>query len=165
MNVVALFGNGESGKTTVLKLFLAAVLERYKDRAKVVETSAKNPTPQNLRKEIDLFEAMKKRGEDCEFHDVYAVLEIDGKKIGITTKGDSEADLRMETERFSDCDLCFCAARSKGETLALLRKVTKNGFLIQHRQHQVIGERVKGMEQRQAHANLSMVQSLLEELN
>ncbi|MCI9518601.1 MAG: hypothetical protein HFK08_04995 [Clostridia bacterium] len=164
MNVVALFGNGQSGKTTVLKLFLAAVLERYKGEVTVVETSSKNLSPSALRKEIDMFEAMKKRGEDCDFHDTYAVLDVGGRRIGITTEGDSEFALRTAMERFSDCDLCFCAARSKGDTLALLRKVTKKGFLIQHRQHQVIGEGVKEIDRRRAHANLSMVQSLLEEL-
>ena len=79
MNVVALFGNGQSGKTTVLKLFLAAVLERYKGEVTVVETSSKNLSPSALRKEIDMFEAMKKRGEDCDFHDTYAVLDVGGR--------------------------------------------------------------------------------------
>ena len=164
MNVVALFGNGESGTTPVLNLFSAAVMEKYGSKAVIAESSAKKPTPISLRKEIDMFEAMKKRGEDCDFHDMYVIFEIGGRRIGITTDGDKESELRMAMERFSDCDLCFCAARSKGDTLAYLRKVTKKGFLILHRQHQVLGERAADMRPRQARANFAMVQSLLDEI-
>ena len=94
MKIIILNGKGNCGKTTVLK----------KLYAKIVADSRFSQI--YFKKEEPL--------------DLSAMFECNGKKIGLTTLGDGERDLKGPFDIFikENCDLVVCACRSRD---------TKNG--------------------------------------
>ena len=65
-------------------------------------------------------------------NDMIVVAEINGKKLGITTYGDTREELENDFKKIGICDLYVCASRSKGGTVDFLEKETVNGLLIIH---------------------------------
>ena len=101
--IIALQGTSSRGKTTTLKLLIA-------------EMSKKHP--------VDII--------DNSTAEQVAIVDIDGKKVGITTRGDSQYCLETDFKRLGDCDLYVCACRSKGETLRFLENESRSGLLLYH---------------------------------
>lgn len=50
------------------------------------------------------------------------VAEVRGKKVGITSRGDSMDILNDDFEWMGECDLYVCASRTKGQTVEFLKK-------------------------------------------
>ena len=112
MKIVALWGGGRIGKSTVLKTFLLRLLSRYKLSATNLENNTFF-TFDDLEREIaEENESLlsKKSG----VRDYIVKIEIDGAKYGITTHGDDESFLKNGFDLLKDCDMVFCATRTKG---------------------------------------------------
>lgn len=92
-NIIALCGVSKTGKTTVLNSVISAVRS-------------------GNHKEIE----SKKHGTD-----EVAVLEINGKTVGITTRGDTEGVLEEDFGDMRECDVYVCACRTQGGTQNFLR--------------------------------------------
>lgn len=94
MKIIVLNGKANCGKTSVLK----------KLYAKLVASSIFRQT----------------HFQQESLYDLSAMFEYDGKKIGITTLGDGETELKNAFDIFikEHCDLVVCASRSRD---------TKNG--------------------------------------
>ena len=99
MNVLALWGKGSKGKTTTINL-LTGLLS--------------NGFTQNINFQYPVTLPINMGKDNC-----YIVI-YNGKKIGITTRGDTkkalEDDFRWLKQNAGDCDLYVCATRSKGTT-------------------------------------------------
>ncbi|MBR4100108.1 MAG: hypothetical protein IKK55_03885 [Clostridia bacterium] len=62
--------------------------------------------------------------------DRVAKVIINGRIIGITTRGDTDAALTEDFKKLGNCDLYICACRTKGNTLKFLQSLTKDDILI-----------------------------------
>lgn len=104
--IIALRGKSQTGKTTTLK----KLIEIIKEKGHGVTT----------------LEQYK--------NDIVIVVEINGKNVGITTRGDFKSYLATDFAEFEkwSCELFVCACRSKGETVDFLEKQSKGGTLIYH---------------------------------
>lgn len=94
MKIIVLNGKANCGKTTVLKkLYVKLVANEL-----FMQTYFKKET----------------------YFDLSAIFEINGKKIGLTTFGDGEVELKKAFDKFTkeNCYLVVCASRSRN---------TKNG--------------------------------------
>lgn len=154
MKTVALFGKGWSGKTTTINIFIKKVLSLYKDRIVVKKTSYVGNSISDY-----LDETINPNGDNR-----YIVVDIDGHTIGITTVGDARWCLEEDFRYFDDCEFCFCAARSGGNTHTYLEEICNGDVLIYYRQTQVYGFNVED-KKRQELANDSMSELLLKEFN
>ena len=91
---VVIYGKASVGKTETLKNLIALIKRNgYK-----------------IHKEED-------RGDDR-----VIVAEVRGKKVGITSRGDSMDILADDFEWMGECDLYVCASRTKGQTVEFLKK-------------------------------------------
>lgn len=95
MKIIALHGKGRCGKTTVLRLLYNLLTGDF---------------------DFSQFYFYKENNDG----DISAMFEYNGKKLGLSTLGDSEGDLIRPFEIFKieNCDLVICAVRSRD---------TKNG--------------------------------------
>ena len=95
MKILALQGVANSGKTTRIKEFL---------------------------------EEFRKRGANevskigCGSQDIALLLNYRGCLVGVTSLGDSDKELKRLFSQASKCDLCICACRTHGGTVALIRE-------------------------------------------
>ncbi len=101
MKIIALRGHSGYGKTTTLNMLL--------DRL------SKNNS----------ITVLDRIGRDR-----VARVIINGKIIGITTRGDTDYVLAEDFKILDKCDLYICACRTKGNTLKYLESLTKDGVLI-----------------------------------
>jgi len=101
MNIIALEGKGNSGKTTVLNIVLA---ELVKSSSSNVKAAQKIP---------------RKIGGDAR-----EILIINGKKVGIETQGDPGSRLADSLKLFvkEGCELIVCATRTSGSTVDLVNQ-------------------------------------------
>lgn len=104
--IIALQGKSGTGKTTTLGMLIKKV-------KKIYNTTIKETYRDGQR-------------------DLYAIVEINGKKVGITTRGDTEECLEIDFEKMGNCQLYVCACRTKGGTVEFVEKQAKNGLLIYH---------------------------------
>ena len=95
MIVVALHETEKKGKTDTLKRLI------------------------NLFKEIGGVSLVK---EKAAIKDQWAVVDYFGKKIGITTRGDSEQCINDDFEDMGECDIYVCAVRCSGKTVDLVKR-------------------------------------------
>ncbi|MCM1441109.1 MAG: hypothetical protein NC131_18195 [Roseburia sp.] len=154
MKIVSLYGTGASGKTTTLKLFLKKALSTYRVKVTVTDTSLYGSTIDEYIADID-----SSAERDC-----YVVMDIDGHCIGITTVGDNRWCLENDFKHFDNCELCFCAARSNGETHKFLRNKCNGDNFIQYKQTRIDSYPPNGIETRWQYANESMAELLMKEL-
>jgi len=93
--VIALFGTGESGKTTTLNL----VFEKLEEYISL----------ENLEYHIDGY-------------DIRRIFTFNGKKVGFETQGDPNSRLGESLKLFKDlnCDIVVCATRTRGSTCDLV---------------------------------------------
>ena len=101
--IIALQGKSGTGKTTTLKLLIDKIASIYPTK-----TVHKNNS------------------------DIAVIADIDGKTVGITTRGDNEECLAKDFEYMGLCDLYICACRTKGESVDFLESEANGGLLIYH---------------------------------
>lgn len=110
MKIIALVGEGNTGKSTTLRE-LIRILERedwnVQDRHRFPHRDGSAPD------ETVLFE----RG---------------GLRIGITTYGDTRDLLEHALARIGTCDVFVCATRTKGETCEFVKEKSQGDILIEH---------------------------------
>ncbi|MDE6505327.1 MAG: hypothetical protein K2L42_05585 [Clostridia bacterium] len=110
MKIIALYGRGGCGKTTTLKLLYDVMLKNG----------------------FTLLE-----GKNMEGADFSAVLEKDGRRIGLTTYGDNAACLQKPFELFKkyNCEIAVSAGRlkrTKNGSVLFLEKEAVNSAVIWH---------------------------------
>lgn len=120
MKIVALWGKGETGKSTTLKTFLLRLLQRY-DITTTNYENDKVVTREDLEKEL-AEENKTLLPANNRVQDYIVKLEIDGVKYGITTHGDDEWHLNYGFGFLKDCDVVFCATRTKGNGVDFVKK-------------------------------------------
>lgn len=101
--IIALQGTSTKGKSTTLKLLINLLSKKHY---------------------VDII-------YDTKVEQV-AIVIINDKKVGITTRGDTQYCLETDFKKLKNCDLYVCACRSKGETLDFLDKESKDGILLLH---------------------------------
>ena len=114
MIIYVLSGHGERGKSTVLKLLAANLLIKAQNATRA----------QEILNEVQIERIMRRNGLSVSVRNVEEHLTIDGKVVCVYSAGDDKGAIDAATDFFVKyrCDVGFCAARSKGETLAALRK-------------------------------------------
>ena len=114
MIIYVLSGHGERGKSTVLKLLAANLLIKAQNATRA----------QEILNEVQIERIMRRNGLFVSVRNVEEHLTIDGKVVCVYSAGDDKGAIDAATDFFVKyrCDVGFCAARSKGETLAALRK-------------------------------------------
>ena len=131
MTLYVLSGHGERGKSTVLKLLAANLLIKTQNVTRA----------QAILNEVQNERTMRRNGLPVSVRNVEEHLTIDGKVVCVYSAGDNEVAIDEATAFFAKyrCDVGFCAARSKGETLAALRKFGRaNNVPIEIRKKAVI---------------------------
>lgn len=131
MTIYVLSGHGERGKSTVLKLLAANLLIKAQNATRA----------QAILNEVQNERTMRRNGLPVSVRNVEEHLTIDGKVVCVYSAGDNEVAIDEATAFFAKyrCDVGFCAARSKGETLAALRKFGRaNNVPIEIRKKAVI---------------------------
>lgn len=120
MKIYALKGRGESGKTTTLKYLILNILTSP-SLVKIIYSNGK------VSKEVILQELYDERtdrinGVQHLVENYQVVFSFENKIIGINTSGDNKDEVNKSIEILKkyNCDVGFCACRSKGETVKLL---------------------------------------------
>lgn len=101
--IITLQGKSGTGKTTTLKLLIDKISKIY-------------PTDFLRNNKID----------------IAVTVNINGKRVGITTRGDNKYCLEHDFNLMGLCDLYICACRTKGETIDFLSSESNGGLLICH---------------------------------
>ena len=123
MKVYALKGHGERGKSTTLKKLIVNILDKFPSANIMYGYSAFNK--HQILGEINDERVLRRNtGAHCGVENIMVVIEISGKIIGINTAGDSRWQVQDSMNLFSayQCDIGFCACRSKGETGKILEQ-------------------------------------------
>lgn len=122
MKIVALWGGGKVGKTTTIKMFLLKLLEKN-------GITAKNCKNNGIISSDELKEELKNENTkllSTSGANNYAVtFEIGKVKYGLTTRGDTYEILEEDFKFFTDCDVVFCATRTKGDTVKFVKSKSK----------------------------------------
>ncbi|EGR0791347.1 MULTISPECIES: hypothetical protein [Vibrio] len=103
--IYALKGRHNSGKTTTLRLLETTLLTKYPLNSTVFRTGVV---------------------------DITVVMDINGQRIGIACGGDSETIVlkNLKTLTSYNCDIIFCATRSRGKTVTAV-----NSYSATHTVH------------------------------
>lgn len=159
MKIVSLYGRGNIGKTTTLKKLLVKILRSLPSRDAVLKTSLHGKT-------IDekIAEAFVHDTNECVI-DCYAVVEINGRKIGLTTYGDNDSSMEEHFEKFADCDLCFCATRTYGSSCDFVYAKAGADNVYWYRQTYVTANDEVDLDDRRNAANESMADLLYKEFD
>ena len=104
--IVALYGSSGRGKSTALKKFIHQL--------------KKNKNFDFIKLDDDY---------SNEKHDIVAIFDYNGIKIGISTAGDIKKIIKNRVEtcliKKHDCKIIFTASRTKGKTVSILEKISK----------------------------------------
>ena len=109
MRIIALQGQGNTGKTTTLKLLIE----------KILSNGHKLIAP-NL---SELTTMLKGKG------DAWAVFTVENKQVGITTRGDFEQAIICDfgqIMKYGNCDVFVCAIRTSGGTVNCIKGLSGN---------------------------------------
>ena len=107
MKIIALQGKSNTGKTTTLKMLIRLFLENNKY----------NLNPKYVKRYV-----LNKCNSDT--GDVKCVFEYNGKRIGITTRGDTEKALARDFKNhFYKCDIIVCAVHTHGKTVEFIKNI------------------------------------------
>jgi len=159
MKIVALYGKGSVGKTTTLKTLLAKILRSLPSIKSVLDTSLNGET-------IDEFIADAfARDTANSVTNCYAVVEINGRKVGLTTMGDDANSMKAHFEKFAECELCFCAARTHGSSCDFVYSQANGDAVVWYQQTNVSASNGVDVDIRRNAANDSMANLLYNELN
>lgn len=105
MKILVLFSIGNRGKSETINILIDLLQQGG------AEILATNHVPANR------------------FRDRWCVMEYQGQKLGITTRGDGAPELREDFSHFTDCEICVCAARTHGGTWDFLRSLKAETLL------------------------------------
>lgn len=147
MKIVALCGHSDCGKTTTMNLFIKSILKF--DGVKVINTSL---VGNGIKDYLDC--AKNPNAQDC-----FIVVEINGIVIGVTTYGDDKVILKENFKNFSNCMICFCCARSKGETRKFVIEKSVNNYIFYNQIRVVSSSKFD-----YSYVNNKMIEVLLKEL-
>lgn len=132
MNVYALSGRGNTGKSTTLANLFVQIMEYYGTRANIVYIN-NNLTAATVKAQIEQERKLRRLGQYCSASNLETVIEIDNYLIAINTSGDYEGAVIRSEDLFNGkescgraCDLGFCAIRSKGATIERIRVLSRN---------------------------------------
>lgn len=127
MKIIALQGKGETGKTTTLKLLINKTFENFE-----YQTVCSSRVYKDIKKEIELERINRSRNIKYSIDDITIVLKINEKIIGICTQGDTDELLKDAFKIFdiNKCQLCFCACRTRGNTVDFLNFRKKEALTI-----------------------------------
>ena len=130
--IIALQGKNSKGKSTTLKIFLKEILNKYSITA--VEYELKNLTQvgilnsDHLETEIANENVALNTNSSVQNHT--AIFEINSKKIGLTTYGDTQWHITHALDCLNDCDIIICACRTKGDGYNYLYDTYKDDLLL-----------------------------------
>ena len=89
---------------------------------------------QTLLKVIDMLKAIVKPTveELIDDYDKYALFDINGKRIVVSTQGDPDSYQEEGLNRAvaQNADVIVCASRTKGSTLETVYEIAKNGYQV-----------------------------------
>lgn len=128
MKVVALQGQGNRGKSTVLAA-LYAELRTYKG---VTAETVDAPLPADVIADIAAERKARRQGAEYKIKDFSAVLDMQGRRIGICTAGDTEEAVLAALDYLTseNCDIGFCAVRSKGKAVHALKAFARRKHTV-----------------------------------
>lgn len=159
MKIVALYGKGNIGKTTTLKTLLVKILRSFPSIKSVLDISLNGGTIDEMI--ADAFA----RDTAYSVTNCYAVMEVNGRKIGLTTMGDDANSMKAHFEKFVNCDLCFCAARTHGSSCDFIYSQANGDAVVWYNQTNVSASDGVDIIIRRKAANDSMANLLYNELN
>lgn len=142
LGIVALQGTADSGKTTTLNLLLNLMVCEYGEPKEIFDRQGGIV---ELQRDIAI----------GDIHDRSWLFEINindvSKRIGITTLGDDPLNIIRKFKKFGKCDLYVCAIHTFGDTVELVKKLTRNGKLYVYGRSTsaVFGARVKITQEKQ----------------
>ena len=90
--------------------------------------------------------------------DICGAIYYNGKKIGINSAGDVPRDVRRQLKKLAEknCDIIFCASRSKGDTVKEVKKIAKRyNALIWTSPYTADTPLLKGVDSEQIHQCLN----------
>lgn len=124
MEIYALQGVSNTGKSTTLKLLFLEILEKYFD--KIEEVREKSVGICDKKQVLDKIKAQifkeSKFEENSYVENINYSVKINGKIITVASAGDSEKEVSEAVAWFekTGCDIGFCAVRTKGNGVELL---------------------------------------------
>lgn len=109
MKIIAVYGVGNSGKTTSIKRFVDKFIN-----------------------EQNSFSAPEFIGEKNKNDIICKTVYNSVIKVGITSQGDTKEFVEIAFEKMTDCDIVICACRTKGGSEKYLEKRAKdeNGYIL-----------------------------------
>lgn len=105
--ILALWHTEKKGKTETLRAVAEELLTRYPNNEIFCSSYEPNATGQDFK----------------------LVISVNGKKVGIVSKGDPETELKEKLTKFvqiHQCDVIICATRTKGQTFYAVDSVWSN---------------------------------------
>ena len=123
--ILALKCPGYTGKTTSIRILFERFLKH-------------NPKPNIIIANYWAVDGPKidqetfKSEEKKRYWDIYVILEIENKKIGIVSQGDPNTSLKDKLEELikKGCDIIITACRTSGGTVNAIAGCTKKGYSI-----------------------------------
>ena len=99
--IIALRGNGNTGKSSTIKLVFDMFLKMYKEQISLIDKG-----PLNI----------------CDITKIFSCNKI---TIGIESQGDPNSKIFTSLPKFvqKKCDLIICATRTKGKTVRLVERI------------------------------------------
>ncbi len=113
MRIIALQGKSNVGKTATLKRMIKTIIDNNIFNCSLIKSKA---------------DILKKC---CSASgDIKCVFLYNGKKIGITTRGDTEQALMRDfSKKFPDCDIVVCAVHTSGKTLSYIKSLDNEAII------------------------------------
>ena len=166
MKIVSVFGKGNVGKSTTLKLFLARLLKEEKYNCKLVYPYDMKFDAESILQNVEAYLSAKRNKMPFRNYDICVVFEFNNRKIGLTTKGDDVKALERHFEIFkaNRCEICFCAARTNEKMHEWLKNAAGGDAVILYEHTAVKTYNLKDAFFSEKTANENMVNLLMREL-
>ena len=166
MKIVSVYGKGNVGKSTTLKLFLAKLLEEEKFNCKLVYPYDMKFDAESIRQSVEAYLSAKRNKMPFRNYDICVVFEFNNRKIGLTTKGDDVVALSKHFEIFkaNRCEICFCAARTNEKMHEWLKNAAEGDAVILYEHTAVKTYNIKDAFVKEKAANENIVNLLTYEL-
>lgn len=129
MLVYVLQGKRNTGKS----LTLATLFTKYAEKMNTLYSYKDNDVDSVKRQVEKKYQAIR-AGIECNAPNIQSVVELNGIRIGLHTSGDDKKTAETSIKLFNGemsgnmpCDIGFCAARTKGITVKLLKEFREQG--------------------------------------
>lgn len=140
MKILALFGKGNIGKSTTLKILTAKLMENF--NTVVLEFERGESSAEAIYERIQARNEAKRAGRIYRGYDTSTVLSINGFNIGITTHGDLSKEIKKKVSKFKeqDCALAICAMHMTENSKKALKEcaIGDSITMIGHTEFQVM---------------------------